>query len=119
LILQFRNYSKEKLQPSGQPARVRGRRPSARKTIQPFDAATCFAFDARAGSALIRKTDGTEVQRRLQGVRNAREIAMPAGDLHRREGDDDERPEHKVAISKPLAVARFEATFGEWGRLCL
>ena len=31
-----------------------------------------------------------------------------------RNGDDDERPQHRVTIAKPFAVARFALTFDEW-----
>jgi formylglycine-generating enzyme required for sulfatase activity len=36
-------------------------------------------------------------------------MGSPAG-----QGDDDERPAHKVTIAKPFAVAKFALTFDEW-----
>jgi formylglycine-generating enzyme required for sulfatase activity len=49
-------------------------------------------------------------------------IAVPAGEFMMgspqtdKNGDDDERPQHKVTLAKPFAVARFEVTFDEWDR---
>ena len=36
-------------------------------------------------------------------------MGSPAG-----QGDDDERPQHKVTIAQPFAVAKFALTFDEW-----
>ena len=36
-------------------------------------------------------------------------MGSPAG-----EGFDDERPQHKVTIAQPFAIAKYEATFAEW-----
>ena len=45
-------------------------------------------------------------------------VVMPAGSFLMGtpggEGSDDERPQHAIAIAKPFAVARLEATFAEW-----
>jgi formylglycine-generating enzyme required for sulfatase activity len=37
-------------------------------------------------------------------------MGSPAG-----QGYDSERPQHEVAIARPLAVSKFELTFAEWG----
>ncbi len=45
-------------------------------------------------------------------------VAVPAGEFWMGskdgEGDADEHPRHKVAISRPFAVGRFPVTFDEW-----
>ena len=43
-------------------------------------------------------------------------VVVPAGSFHMGSNDDtdDQKPVHKVTITKPLAVGRFEVTFTEW-----
>ncbi|MGH6815956.1 MAG: formylglycine-generating enzyme family protein [Hyphomicrobiaceae bacterium] len=45
-------------------------------------------------------------------------VVIPAGDFpmgsEAGEGDESERPRHKVTIAKPFAVSRFAITFAEW-----
>jgi formylglycine-generating enzyme required for sulfatase activity len=45
-------------------------------------------------------------------------VVVPAGTFlmgsRNGEGDDDERPQHKVTIVRPFAVSRFAVTFDEW-----
>ena len=45
-------------------------------------------------------------------------IVVPAGEFtmgsHDGEGDDTERPHHRVTIMRPFAVGRFPVTFDEW-----
>lgn len=45
-------------------------------------------------------------------------MVIPAGEFmmgsSAGEGDDDERPKHRVRIETPLAVGRYEVTFAEW-----
>lgn len=43
-------------------------------------------------------------------------VVVPAGEfmMGSNDGNDDEKPVHKVTISAPLAVGRFEVTFDEW-----
>ena len=45
-------------------------------------------------------------------------MVLPAGQFlmgsAERKGSEDERPEHKVSLEKPFAVAKYEVTIGEW-----
>jgi formylglycine-generating enzyme required for sulfatase activity len=47
-------------------------------------------------------------------------IVIPAGDFmmgspaSEKDHDDDEGPQHKVTISKPFAVSKFDVTFADW-----
>ena len=45
-------------------------------------------------------------------------VVVPAGEFMMGsgsgEGENDERPRHKVRIGKPFAVGKYEVTFGEW-----
>lgn len=43
-------------------------------------------------------------------------VVVPAGDftMGQADGDDDEKPPHKVTIKAPFAVGRFAVTFDEW-----
>jgi formylglycine-generating enzyme required for sulfatase activity len=43
-------------------------------------------------------------------------VVVPAGEfiLGSSDGDDDEKPPHKVTIKAPFAVGRFAVTFAEW-----
>jgi formylglycine-generating enzyme required for sulfatase activity len=43
-------------------------------------------------------------------------VEIPAGKflMGSTDGDNDERPAHEVHIDKPIALARYEATFDEW-----
>src|SRR5262252_1515791 len=45
-------------------------------------------------------------------------VVVPAGAFlmgsRKGEGDNDERPQHKVTIARPFAVGRFAVTFDEW-----
>ena len=41
-------------------------------------------------------------------------IVVPAGEFMMGSPQQDERPQHKVRISRPFAVSKFEVTFTEW-----
>jgi len=76
--------------------------------------------EARRGTAVGRRVPGTIFRDPFpDGTQGPEMVVIPAGEFQRGSkgsGDANERPPHRVQITKPFALARFPATFEEYDR---